>query len=93
MATNHLTPQQMNDYNWGHLNGYGYGLGVRVMIDPAAGGTGSSIGECGWAGMAGSWVMIDPQEDLTLVYMQQMLPSREPYIANRIRNVVYSALD
>lgn len=93
MATNHLTPQQMNDYNWGHLNGYGYGLGVRVMIDPAAGGTGSSIGEYGWAGMAGSWVMIDPQEDLTLVYMQQMLPSREPYIANRIRNVVYSALD
>jgi len=93
MSTNHLTPQQLNDFSWDHLSGYGYGLGVRVMIDPAAGGINGTIGEYGWAGMAGSWLLIDPREQLTVVYMQQMLPSREAFIANRIRNVVYGALE
>jgi CubicO group peptidase (beta-lactamase class C family) len=93
MATNHLSPQQLKDFNWPHMNGYGYGLGVRTMIDPAAGGINGSIGEFGWAGLAGSWLLIDPKEDLSVVYMQQMLPSLEPYIANRIRAVVYGALE
>jgi CubicO group peptidase (beta-lactamase class C family) len=93
MATNHLSPQQLKDFNWPHMNGYGYGLGVRVMMDPAAGGINGSIGEFGWAGLAGSWLLIDPKEDLSVVYMQQMLPSLEPYIANRLRAVIYGALE
>ncbi|CAN7662607.1 serine hydrolase [Paenibacillus sp. LjRoot153] len=92
MATNHLGPQQLQDYNWPQQKGYGYGLGVRVLIDPAAGGCNGSVGEFGWAGLAGSWVMIDPQEQLTVVYMQQMLPSLEPYIHPRLRSVIYGAL-
>ncbi|MBB6733993.1 serine hydrolase domain-containing protein [Cohnella zeiphila] len=93
MSTNHLTPPQMNDFSWDHMSGYGYGLGVRVMADPAAGGINGTIGEYGWAGMAGSWLLIDPREQLTVVYMQQMLPSKEPFIANRIRSVVYGAFE
>jgi CubicO group peptidase (beta-lactamase class C family) len=93
MATNHLSPQQLKDFDWEQMSGYGYGLGVRVMIDPAAGGSNSSIGEYGWAGLAGSWLLIDPKEELSVVYMQQMLPSLEPYIANRIRAGIYGALD
>lgn len=92
MATNHLNAQQLKDCNWPHLSGYGYGLGVRVMIDPASGGLNSSIGEYGWSGLAGSWLLIDPKEELSVVYMQQMLPSLEPYITPRLRAVVYGAL-
>jgi CubicO group peptidase (beta-lactamase class C family) len=61
-------------------------------VDPAAGGSNSPIGEFGWAGLAGSWLLIDPSEQLSVVYMQQMLPSLEPYIHPRLRSVMYGAL-
>jgi CubicO group peptidase (beta-lactamase class C family) len=93
MGTNHLGPQQLRDFNWPQMSGYGYGLGVRVMIDPADGGINGSIGEFGWAGLAGSWVLIDPKEQLSVVYMQQMLPSLEPYIHTRLRAAIYGALE
>ncbi|OCT13530.1 serine hydrolase [Paenibacillus pectinilyticus] len=93
MATNYLNPQQINDFNWPQMSGYGYGLGVRVMIDPAAGGINGSIGEFGWAGLAGSYLLIDPKEELSVVYMQQLLPSLEPFIHPRLRAAIYGALD
>ncbi len=92
MAANHLNPLQLADYNWDHLAGYGYGLGVRVLIDPAAGGCNGTPGEFGWAGMLGTWTLMDPKEELSIVYMQQMLPSFEAFHAPRIHNVVYAAL-
>jgi len=93
MRINHLNSEQLTDFSNGQHQGYGYGLGVRVMIDPAAGGSNSTVGEFGWAGMAGSWVLIDPKEKLSIVYMQQMLPSLEPYFHNRLKTVVYGSLD
>lgn len=93
MATNHLNAQQLRDFDWSQMSGYGYGLGVRVLLDPAAGGNNGSIGEFGWAGMAGSYLLIDPKEQLSIVYMQQLLPSREPFIHPRLRAVVYGAME
>ena len=46
MATNHLDEIQLADMELpGTWPGYGYGLGVRVMIDRAKGGSNSSYGE------------------------------------------------
>lgn len=92
MRTNHLDSEQMNYYNWDHLQGYGYGLGVRTLIDPVKGGANSSIGEFGWLGLAGTWVMIDPKEKLSAVYMQQMFPNFEAYHQPRLRAVIYGSL-
>jgi CubicO group peptidase (beta-lactamase class C family) len=92
MRTNQLDKIRMRDYNWGHQCGYGYGLGVRTMIDRAAGGSNSNIGEFGWAGMLGTYVLIDPAAELTYVYAQQLMPSKEEYIAPRLRNIVYACL-
>ncbi len=47
--------------------GYGYGLGVRTLIDKSEGQR-SSLGEFGWDGAAGSYVMIDPQYGLSLFF-------------------------
>ena len=47
--------------------GYGYGLGVRTLIDKS-GGQRSSLGEFGWDGAAGSYVMIDPAEKLSIFF-------------------------
>jgi len=92
MAMNHLRPEQVPSFNWEHLKGYGYGLGVRMMMNPALAGSNSSIGEFGWMGMAGTWVMIDPKEQLSAVYMHQLLPNFETYTQPRLRNVIYGAL-
>lgn len=92
MSTNHLNATQMADYSWDHLAGYGYGLGVRMLVDRAAGGCNANLGEFGWAGMAGTLVFIDRAEKLTAVYMQQMLPSKEPYHMPRLRNAIYGAI-
>ncbi|CAM4016820.1 serine hydrolase domain-containing protein [Lederbergia lenta] len=92
MATNHLTTANNQNLNWNYLSGYGYGLGVRVMVDPALGGSNSSVGEFGWSGLLGTWVLIDPKEKLSAVYMQQMLPNFESYHQPRLRSVIYGAI-
>ena len=93
MRTNHLDDVQYNDYSkWTHTLGYSYGLGVRTMIDKPCGGSSSSIGEFGWSGMMGTYVLMDPALDLVVVYAQQLYPSKEEYVAARLRNVVYGCL-
>jgi CubicO group peptidase (beta-lactamase class C family) len=92
MATNHLSPQQLADYDWPYLEGFGYGLGVRVLMDKASSGSNSNIGEFGWNGFLGTIAVIDPKEQLTAVYMQQMTPSTEDYHMSRIRNVLFGAI-
>ena len=93
MATNHLGSVQLEDY-WSSPQrvGYGYGLGVRTMMDRAAGGSNSSIGEFGWGGLAGTWMMIDPLEEVAAVYMQQLWPNMSEYIQRRLRAVINAAL-
>lgn len=91
MRTNRLNEVQRADFDWTHCRGYGYGLGMRVMMDPDKAG-GGNVGEFGWSGMAGTWVMMDPEKRLTAVYMEQASPSLEPYIAPRLRNMIYSCL-
>jgi CubicO group peptidase (beta-lactamase class C family) len=93
MSSNHLGPQQLADFHKSpHHVGYGYGLGVRVHMDPPAAGSNSNPGEYGWSGMAGTFVFIDPKEELSVVFMQQMLPNFESNYQARIRSVVYGAL-
>ncbi len=92
MRTNRLTPQQLPDFNWPQLRGYGYGLGVRTLIDRAYGGSLSPHGEFGWGGAAGSYIMIDPENRISAVYGQHMLNNLEPYVHTRIRNIIYGCI-
>ncbi len=51
--------------------GYSYGLGVRVLTDRSAGQR-SHLGEFGWDGAAGSYVLMDPDAAVTIVYTQHV---------------------
>lgn len=86
-----LTPAQKADFNWPQFHGYSYGLGVRTMVDPAAGSNGS-IGEFGWGGAAGATLLVDPAERLALVYTHYMLNPQEEFYQPRLRNVLYACL-
>ena len=88
MRANQLDDVRMKDFGWtGH--GYGYGLGVRTMVNPAVGGANCNIGEFGWAGLAGTYVLMDPSIGLTYVYAHQLMPSKEDYVAPRLKNIIY----
>ncbi|MBQ5312691.1 MAG: beta-lactamase family protein [Oscillospiraceae bacterium] len=93
MRANHLTPQQMSDYNWAHLKGYGYGLGVRTHITYAGSDSNSPIGEFGWAGAAGCYLLIDPENKISMFYTQHMLNNMETYVHPRLRSILYSCLE
>lgn len=93
MRTNHLDKNQLADFNWDALIGYGYGLGVRTMINKAAGGSLSSLGEFGWSGMGGCYALIDPDRELCMFYAQHMINNLEPYTNPRLRNLLYNCLD
>jgi CubicO group peptidase (beta-lactamase class C family) len=93
MRRNHLNAEQLKDFTNSYQAGYGYGLGVRTMMDPAAGGSNSSIGEFGWTGLAGTWVAIDPAEGFSAVYMHQMIPNMEEYYHHRVRAAAYGSIE
>lgn len=93
MQTNQLNENQIKDLTWPQLRGYGYGLGVRTMVDTSAGGSNGSVGEFGWSGAAGATAIIDTNENLAVFYAHHMLNPREDFYQPRLRNVVYSCLD
>ena len=92
MRTNSLTLEQMPSYDWKQLKGYGYGLGVRTLMDKITAGSLSNIGEFGWGGAAGASVFIDPSIGLSAIYLKHTVSPREPYYMPRVRNAIYSCL-
>lgn len=74
--------------------GYGYGLGVRTLIDKS-GGQRSPIGEFGWDGAAGSYVMIDPKNKLSIFFAMHVMnwPALIGCGHAPIRDLTYEILD
>ena len=62
------------EYPASHLYpGQSFGLGAGVITDPAQAGVVSSKGEYSWGGIANTKFWIDPEEDLVVVFMTQVL--------------------
>ena len=92
MRQNLLTPEMLKVFQVGEMKGYGYGYGVRTLMDPVSGLSNGSIGEYGWEGAAGAWMMADPAERLSAAFMiQDMLPNAK-YYNDRLRSVIYGLL-
>lgn len=72
--------------------GYGYGLGVRVLLDPGAGGRSGAAGEYGWAGAANTYFWIDPMEQLIGIILAQVRPAGYFRVADEFRALAYQAL-
>lgn len=74
-------------------DGVGFGLGFAVTTDPAKTLLPGSRGEYFWGGAASTFFWIDPVEQLTCVFMTQLLPSSTYPVRRELRTLVYSALD
>jgi len=87
MRTNTLNEVQLQDYKEPYSMGYGYGYGVRTLMDKAAGSLNGSIGAFGWTGGYGSWCESDPSERVSFTYMHNLVPNDELYYHPRVRTV------
>ena len=72
--------------------GYGYGLGVKTLVDPIA--SPGPLGEFGWDGAAGAYVSCDPDNRLSVFYAQHILSFPIVYdeIMVRIRDLIYEEI-
>ena len=78
MTMARLTPEVRNngatEYPASHLYpGQSFGLGAGVITDPAQSQVISSQGEYSWGGIANTKFWIDPEEDLIVVFMSQVM--------------------
>jgi CubicO group peptidase (beta-lactamase class C family) len=94
MDTNHLPAGVLRGApGGGVVHGEGYGLGVRVVTDPALAGNLTSAGTFGWSGAAGTHFFVDRSEDLVAVFMvQKMGGSDGPRMATDFETLVYQAI-
>ena len=92
MRTNQLNEKQLNTFRHNQYLCYGYGLGVRTMMDRTQNGALSSAGEFGWGGAAGATVLADPEKQLAVFYTHHMMNPLEEYYQPRLRNVVCACL-
>ncbi|MFN4176845.1 serine hydrolase domain-containing protein [Phenylobacterium sp.] len=72
--------------------GVGFGLGFAVVFDPPKTLIPCSPGEFYWGGMASTAFWVDPVEEVTAVFMTQLIPSSTYAVRRELRTLVYSAL-
>lgn len=73
-------------------DGIGFGLGWSVLLDPARAQVSGSIGELAWGGLASTCFWIDPDEDLAVIFLTQLIPSSSYPVRRELRALVYQAL-
>ena len=72
--------------------GTGFGLGFSVILDRVAGQNVGTIGEFAWGGAASTIFWVDPVEELTVVFLTQLMPSRTFDFRGQLKAIVYGAL-
>jgi CubicO group peptidase (beta-lactamase class C family) len=74
------------------FDGVGFGLGFAVVDDPVKNKVPGSPGEFNWGGAASTAFWIDPVEDITVVFLTQLLPSSTHPIRSQLKALVHQAL-
>lgn len=73
-------------------DGIGFGLGFSVMLDPATAQILGTPGEFAWGGAASTYFFVDPQEDLLVILLTQLLPSSSYPIRRELRVLAYQSI-
>ena len=93
MTTNHVAPELLPfEIGDEYFLGYGYGLGMRVLMDVGQSQTVGTVGEYGWAGAASTYFWIDPEEAFIGVEMASFQPNGYYLIEPTFRVAAYQAI-
>jgi CubicO group peptidase (beta-lactamase class C family) len=74
------------------FQGVGFGLGFSVVQDAVDNKVLSTVGEFAWGGAASTAFWVDPGEEITALFMTQLLPSSTHPIRPQLKQLVYQAL-
>ena len=74
------------------FDGIGFGLGFSVVLDAAANRSPGTEGSYSWGGAASTIFWNDPAENLTALFLTQLLPSSTYPIRPQLQQLVYQAL-
>ena len=72
--------------------GIGFGLGFAMTIDQVATG-GLSAADYYWGGAASTIFWVDPLEELSVVFMTQLMPSATFDFRGQLKSLVYAAIE
>ncbi len=91
LGTSYTTGQMSADFRQTGKPGYEYGLGVRVLKDASA--SMSPVGEFGWDGAAGAYVLMDPKNQISIFYAQHVMGFPASHeIHTKLRDLTYEAI-
>ena len=73
-------------------DGIGFGLGFSVMLDPATAQILGTPGEFAWGGAASTYFFVDPDEDMVVMLLTQLMPSSSYPIRRELRVLAYQSI-
>ena len=75
-----------------HRNGYGFGLGVAVRVEPGLASVPGNPGEYSWNGANGTGFFNDPKEQLVVAFGTAAPGELRKYYREQVQDLVYGAL-
>jgi len=72
--------------------GAGFGLGFASTVDPIAAGS-IARADRYWGGAASTYFWFDPEADLSVVFMTQLIPSNTYDLRRQLKQLVYAAIE
>lgn len=98
MTANHLPGQvdlpalSQSLFSEAAYDGVGFGLGFARTTHVAKTGVAGNDGDYFWGGAASTFFWIDPTEELTVIFLTQLIPSSTWPIRRQLRTMIYAAL-
>ena len=71
------------------LEGYGWGLGFRTLMNIKKNNNRGNIGEFGWSGAASTYFLVDHEKNISALLMTQVL-NGDPNLKKDFYNFIYS---
>ena len=99
MTTNHLPGggdlaglATAGTFSETRYEGFGFGLGFYVVLDPVRAQVPTSPGEYGWGGMASTAFWVNPADDLVVVFLTQLVPSSTFDFRGQLKAIIHAAI-
>ncbi|OXE37090.1 MAG: serine hydrolase [Phenylobacterium zucineum] len=86
-----LTQLALGTFSETANEGVGFGLGFASTIGMVETGA-LGVGDYYWGGAASTIFLVDPKEDLTMVFMTQLMPSGTFNFRGQLKSLIYSAI-
>jgi CubicO group peptidase (beta-lactamase class C family) len=86
-----LTRMAIGGFSETANEGVGFGLGFASTMDEVSTGN-LGAGDYYWGGAASTIFFVDPKEDMTMVFMTQLMPSGTFNFRGQLKSIIYSSI-